>query len=441
MARPKGYVTRQAKRLSDGEINRRRFVMSMLSAGVTMPTALSLASRAEARVPKRGGTLRMALAEGSPLDTLDPARADNGFTRSLSFARGNALTEVTAAGEVIGELAESFEVSPDARHWAFTLRRDVTFHDGAPLTTGDVLATFARPHQRALLADVADMRASAPHQIMLELSRPDPDFARRLADPRLIVLPARADPEAAVATGPYRLERFAPGRIAELTRNPDYWKPGRAHFDAVKMIPVPDVTARQTALMTGEADYADMLDPRGVALLRRVPSLAITETAAGRHLALSMRTGIAPFDNARLRSALASVLPGQALVDRLLLGHGSALGPAPDPARAARLFRRSGHVGPVPLAASDDPIAREAARLIARHAAEAGIDVAICDPGSACGWLAEVRRAPDAPASGTANLLRINDISGHALSLTNVGAVAANHENDGARLAERWWFS
>ena len=77
MARPKGYVTRQAKRLSDGEINRRRFVMSALSAGVTMPTALSLASRAEAKVPKRGGTLRMALADGTSGDTLDPARAED----------------------------------------------------------------------------------------------------------------------------------------------------------------------------------------------------------------------------------------------------------------------------------------------------------------------------------------------------------------------------
>jgi peptide/nickel transport system substrate-binding protein len=415
MPRKAGYVTRQAERLSAGQINRRRFVASALSAGVTLPTALSLASKAEARVPKQGGFARAAFADR------------NGFNGALAFARGNALTEITASGDVIGELAETIGHSSDHRRWTFTLRKDVAFHDGQPLTSEDVLATLSR--QRPV--NVEEIRATGRLSLSVRLARPDPDFPRRLAGPRFVILPAGEEPGSANGTGPYVLNRFQPGVVAELTRNPTYWKPNRAHFDAVRLTALPEAISRQSALMTGEVDYADRIDPCGVALLRRIPTLSVVETPGSRHLALTMDSRKPPFDNADLRQALRHGISGQSLVERLLFGHGSIGEDHFRPEDARALYRRSGHAGTVPLAA--DAASRDATRLIVETAKLSGIEIKVVDPTGNDGWRAEIRDddIPDAHVP-----LRFHDIMAHSKAL----ARESHPDTDASRLVERWWM-
>lgn len=440
MKRPRGFVTRQAKRLSDGEINRRRFVMSALSAGVTMPTALSLASKAEAHVPRRGGVLRMGLAEGSARDTLDPARASNAFTRALASAQGNGLTEIDDNGAVAGALAQSLEPASGHRRWTLALRPGVLFRNGAPLTAEDVIATLDRHRQSGLLPDISTLDVLAPDRIAVTLTEGDAEFPRRLADPRLVILAKTGTPDRPIGTGPYRLERFEPGRVAELTRNPDYWKPGRAHFERVHLHALPDPIDRQTALMTGEIDYADRIDPRSAALLRQVPTLAVTEIASSRHLSLTFRDE-APFDRTDLRKALCRAVPGPALAERLLFGHGRGadLAGGFDLAGAARLFRRSGHDGPVPISVAEDPLARDAARLIAESAGRAGM--VLTPTNGPAGCRIEIMDGPPDRTAETHVPLWINDIAAHVKTLAQAGEPLANPQNAAARLIERGWFA
>ncbi len=440
MKRPKGFVTRQAKRLSDGEINRRRFVMSALSAGVTMPTALSLASKAEARVPKPGGLLRMGLAEGSARDTLDPAQASNAFTRALAYAQGNSLTEINEKGQFASALAQSLAPASGHRRWIVTLRPDVSFQNGAPLTAEDVIATLDR-HRQALLPDVTTLDTLAPDRIAITLTGGDTEFPCRLADPRLIILARTSTPERPIGTGPYRLEQFEPGHLAEFTRHPGYWKTGRAHFDRVRLRAMPNPLERQTALMTGEIDYADRIDPRSVALLRQVPTLAVTETASSRHLAVTFRRHVAPFDRTELRAALCRAIPGPTLAERLLFGHGRGadLAGGFDLESAAHLFRRSGHDGPVPISVADDLLARDAARLIADSAARAGIVLTPTDAPAGC--RIEIIDGPPVRTADTHVPLWINDIAAHVKTLVRAGDPRPNLQDEGARLIERGWFA
>ena len=432
MAHRKGFITRQARRLSDGEINRRRFVMSALSAGVTLPTAMSLASKAEGHAPKSGGHFRMGIAEASLTDTLDPSAATNGFTRLLAFARGNALTEITAKGEIIGELADRVETPDHGATWHASLRNGIAFHDGKALTSEDVQVTFQRHRDLGgLLSDVAQMTLRRGH-ITFHLARPDPGFADRLADPRLIVLPADAtDP--ATGTGPYRLTEFTPSKCATFTRNPNYWKAGRAHFETVELIALPDMRARQQAIMTGDVDYADAIDPRALALLQRVPALDILETPGTRHLALTSRGA---------GKALEQIVPDRTLLEQLLLGHGSmnAANNTPDPSAARRLFRTTGGTAPIRIGLRDAalPGLPDAARLIAAEAENAGLPV-------------EIRARTDGTTHAEIGWTRTdtgdayiavlaNDLAAHARALNHGDQIATNLENDGARITERWWF-
>ena len=138
------YLKNRAKLLTEKQIDRRSFVMSALAAGVALPAALSLAGQAEAATPKTGGKLRQAFGYGSTTDVMDPANSENGFMQAVQFARGNYLTEVSNTGELVGELAESFEPSNNASTWVFNLRRGVEFHNGKTMTPEDVIATFNR---------------------------------------------------------------------------------------------------------------------------------------------------------------------------------------------------------------------------------------------------------------------------------------------------------
>lgn len=441
MARKKSYITEQAKRLSAGEINRRRFVMQALSTGVTLPTAMSLASRAQAMTPRKGGLFRHATRHGSALDKLDPAASANGFTEIAIFTRGNHLTEVDRKGQLTGELAASFEASDDAKTWAFTLRPDITFHNGQTLTADDVIATFNR-FRRGLLEDITDIRKDTDHQVVITLTQGDTGFARRTADARLMILPSEngeiADTNTPIGTGPYILQSFRPGEAARFIRNPNYWKSGAAHFDEVYLLSVPKTSARHHAILNGDVDYADTINPNAVALIQTMPTLDMFEVKGSRGLRLSVE-GAA---NADLRLALSHAIWRQQLVDQVLLGHGRIGDDTPhppmealtcrfDPTKAAAYFQKSGHIGPIKLSSSEAefPGATHAARLIAASAAEAGITVEATD------------QIPTSSASRTLIPIWANDIAAHSKALAHTAQSATNFENDGNKIAERWWFA
>jgi len=137
-----------------------------------------------AELPRRGGRLRMALSGAARSDTWD---AGNGLfmqvaRQGLVF---DTLTEIAADGTLRGELATEWHAAAGARVWTFTLRRDVLFHDGAPFTSADVVASAA-----GFTGGV--VQARGPHQVVFRLDTPDPSLPMRLADPSYYIAAAHA---------------------------------------------------------------------------------------------------------------------------------------------------------------------------------------------------------------------------------------------------------
>ena len=93
------FIDLQTRKLMIGSIDRRKFMMSVLATGLTVPAALSLANRAEAATPKSGGLFRMGIAHGSTTDTLDSGTSENHFTLVNGYTFGNHLTEVGNDGQ------------------------------------------------------------------------------------------------------------------------------------------------------------------------------------------------------------------------------------------------------------------------------------------------------------------------------------------------------
>lgn len=400
----KEYIAKQAAKLTAGQIDRRQFVMSALAAGVALPSALSMAGNAMAMTPKSGGTLRYARRHGSTTDSLDPGTYENGFMTNTGYLYGNNLTEINEKGELIPELAESFD-SDDAQTWVFKLRSGVEFHNGKSLTAEDVVASInyhrseeSKSAAKGILSPVKDIRADGGN-VVVELNDPNADFPYLVSDYHLLILPSedgKLDATAGVGTGPYVIENFDPGVRVTAKRNPNYFKEGRAHFDGVEQLSIVDVTARQNALMNGDAEVIDGVDPKTVALLGRNPNLEILEKTGTLHYTFPMRLDVDPFGNYDLRMALKLAIKRQELVDKILLGHGALgndhpISPATsfyaegieqrefDAEKAAEFYKKSGHSGPIQLSTSDAAFAGavDAAQLIAASAKECGIDIEV----------------------------------------------------------------
>ena len=132
------------KRFEDGKISRREFMGRAMALGVAIGVASTMADKAMAASPKKGGHLRMGVGAGASDDTLDPATYGENFTQNMGFATRNYLTEIDREGNLVGELATEWSASDDAVQWTFKLRKDVKFHDGAKFTADDVIYTMNR---------------------------------------------------------------------------------------------------------------------------------------------------------------------------------------------------------------------------------------------------------------------------------------------------------
>lgn len=234
-------------------ISRRRLISAAVLAGVLSASGVSAGAR------RRGGVLRLGLT--GTADTWDPRHARGAFMRVAGQgAVYETLTEISASGELVGELATGWEPAEGARVWVVNLRPGVTFHDGRPLRATDVLASLALHRSDSpaapVLARIAAMRVTGPLQLRFTLSAPDANFPLALADPHLVIGPeGRFD---GTGSGLYRVAEFSPGERLRLLRVDSHWRDGRAGwFDALVLRAMPETSTRRAALISGHVDAID----------------------------------------------------------------------------------------------------------------------------------------------------------------------------------------
>ncbi len=383
-------------------------------AGAAALGMAALASRtADAQTPQRGGRLVLAATGGSAGDALDPRILTSIYHGNVAYGYGNCLTEIGENDKVLPELAESWEHSDGGKRWIFNLRRGVTFHNGKTMTADDVVwslnihrAADTKSGAKVLLAPVTDIKADGPNRVIVELNAPYVDLPQVMSDWHLLILPANTTEfNAGIATGPYAVKRFAPGQTLELTRNPNYWKPGRAHFNDVEMLAINDATARINGLMTGEIHLIERVDTKTVALLERNNQVQVFRSVTGGFRPFVMHCDTAPFDNADLRKALQLAIDREDYVKRVFRGYGRIGNDHPiapnnpffsaaiaqrtyDPDQARALYKKSGHSGPVVISASEAAFAEalDGVAVYKEHAAKAGIDIQILREPAAGYW-------------------------------------------------------
>ncbi|MEM7224796.1 MAG: ABC transporter substrate-binding protein [Pseudomonadota bacterium] len=302
--------------LTAGQIGRRDFMMGALAMGVSVAAASTMAEKALAATPNKGGTFRQGLTGAGSGDSLDPAQILDSYMINVSFGQlRNCLTEIDQQNKLVGELAESWDASDDASIWTFKLRKGVEFHNGKTLDSTDVVESIqhhlgedSRSAAKGIIANITDVKADGKETVVFTLSGGSADFPYLLSDYHLSICPAKPeggmDWESGVGTGGYVLKSFDPGVRTITTRNPNYWKTGYGHFEEIDTIFIADVAARTAALQTGEIDGMQNVDLKTVKLLERQPNVIVFHSTGNQHITLPMFTDTAPFDNNDLRLAL-----------------------------------------------------------------------------------------------------------------------------------------
>lgn len=340
------------------------------------------------------GTVRFGLA--TPPATLDPRFATDASAARLCRLVYAALVDFDARFTPVPALATWVEVSP--RLYRFTLRA-ARFHDGAPVTAGDVVATYralldpARASPlRGALAHVVSVEARDPRTVDFHLARPDPLFPGlltqgilRAADAGLAVLPSRP-----VGSGPFRVIAPPDGRRIALARVADGQR--------VDFVIVPNETTRALKLARGELDLLQGgFAPELGDWLAARPDLTVMARPGTVFTYLGFNLASGPTTDPRVRAAIAHAIDRAALIryvfrDRarpaatlLVPEHWASdprlAGPAHAPARARALLADAGFSPARPLRlrykTSNDPFRRRIATILQDQLKTVGIDLVI----------------------------------------------------------------
>jgi microcin C transport system substrate-binding protein len=308
-----------------------------LLGGLKLPADFQHFTYANPDAPK-GGTVVLA-ANGS-FDSFNafivrgsPAA---GIGRVYDTLLANNDDEASA---MYGHLAESVDVAPDHLSVAYTLRREAHFNDGTPVTAADVVWTFntlrekGLPSFRAYYADVVDAVADGDRRVVFHFKSAE-NHELPLTIGQLAVLPEHwwkgrdfAAPltEPPLGSGPYRVEKFDPGRSITYRRVPDYWAAnlptgrGLYNFDVLRYEYFRDPTVTFEAFKAGQIDFRTEGSAKNWATSYDFPAVAqglVKKEAVPQHLptgmqAFVMNTRRAVFKDRRVREAVNQVFDFQ----------------------------------------------------------------------------------------------------------------------------------
>lgn len=382
----------------------RREVMGWLMAmGATVATAGSIvtaAGKALAQTPKRGGSLRCAMALHGPSDTLDPQLV----TSAIDYVRGRATYNnlVQLDDDIVPqpELAEEFSPSDNAREWTFKLRRDVEFHDGSKLTADDVVWTMNRhigensiSKAKALVSTVKEWKKLDDYTVRAILNSPNADLPAALGTFHFRILKRETtDFSAPPGTGPFKIKEFKQGVRSVHERNDNYWRSGGPNLDELEIFGITDSVARVNALLAGDINMMSQLDPKAIKQVEAAPGFEVLSVPSGAYMSIVCMRDKSPGNNHDFVEAMKFLQRRERIVKSILKGHGTVGNDHPistaypdhcadlaqrpyDPEKAKFHLKKSGVTSVEMQVAEVDSGITDIALITQREAAKIGLNI------------------------------------------------------------------
>jgi len=328
-----------------------------------------------------GGEKVLVYARGGDSEKLDPQDTTSGESVKVTTQIFDTLVDFAEdSSKVVPSLATKWTVSEDGRTWTFELREGVTFHDGSPFNADAVVFSLNRlrdvndPNRHGGAFEytsnytvIDEVKANGPRMVVLRLKTSFAPFLANLAMfPASIVSPAAVNKlgpdfgQHPVGTGAFRFEKWVPKEKIVLSSNKQYWG-GAPRVDKLIFKVVPENAARRLELQNGEAHIIDGVNCADLDEIKKAGTHVALEAPGMNFGYLAMNTEKAPFNDPKVRLAVAHAVDKKRLVQLMTFGHGTpAVNPIPptvwsyndgvqdwphDVEKAKALLAEAGHAG------------------------------------------------------------------------------------------------
>lgn len=393
-----------------------------------------------------GSVLTAAIA-GEP-DQLDPQSTSAYFSFQVLENVFDTLVEPDENLEMVGALAESWEVSDDQLTYTFTLREGVTWHDGAEFTADDVVYSYNRIIDNELsnawrLGAIESIEAPDASTVVITVGAPTPDLLANLGNFKGLAIVQQANVDSGdivtnpVGTGPFKLSEYVGGDHITLAANPDFWG-GEPALGGVTFRFISEGSTAITALQNSEVHWTDSFQPQQVPSIESNDALVLGQVPSNDYWYLALNLKNAPWDKVEARQGIAyaidrdaiiqastqgTAVPNQLAIPETSSWYHEYSTYSTDPAKAQELFDAAGGVDGTTIrfmATSEYPETVTSAQLIADQLSQFGITVDITTVDFAT-WLAEQN-------AGNFDLLMMGWLG----NIDPSGFYYAQHHTDGA---------
>lgn len=315
------------------------------------------------------------------------------------------LTRFGPDGSVKPALAQSWAIENDGARYVFSLQPGVKFHDGADFTAEDVkfsldraMAEGSTNAQKGLFANIDSVDIVDDTTVAINLKQADGSLLFNLAWGDAIMLDAASAGTAAtnpVGTGPFVFDRWVQGDRIDLVKNPTYWGES-ARLDKASFKFISEPTAAYSAILAGDLDaFPNYPAPENLAQLDADPRYSVVLGSTEGETILSTNNAVPPFDDIRVREALAHAINRDEIIDGAMYGYGTPIGThfaphnpayldltaqsAYDPDKAKALLKEAGYESGLTVSLKLPPpaYARRGGEIIAAQLRDVGITAQI----------------------------------------------------------------
>jgi peptide/nickel transport system substrate-binding protein len=298
-------------------------------------------STAHAQKPVYGGSL--AIAQGVEPPGLDPTTATSAVIPRVVY--GNVmegLVKIDRTGKIVPALAGDYKVSMDGKEYSFSLKKGVKFHDGKAFGAEDVKLTFDRlmdPKNATAhpeyYKDIESVQVVDPSTVKIRLKNVNSMFLFNLARPDSIIVNHQAVDKLKtepIGTGPFKFVEWVRGDHITLAKFDGYHRKGIPYLDKVTFKFIGDPSAQIANLKAGDVEaIAYDITPENAALLEKDPKFRVLNGYTTTKVILSTNNSRKPFDDVRVRRAMAHAIDRTALMKGAMSGYGVPIGSHMDP--------------------------------------------------------------------------------------------------------------
>jgi peptide/nickel transport system substrate-binding protein len=292
-----------------------------------------------AEEPKRGGTLQVAVfADAWSLDPIH-IQTTEGDRIFLDAGIGEALYDWSVAkGEYVPRLATALpEISENGKTYIIPLRKGVKFHDGTTFDAHDMVYSFNRildPDSESYIhkkyTDIVEsVEAADDYTLKIVLKTPDNAFMAKLQSRDVAPVSKETVEKAGkdygtkvvVGTGPFKFVEWLQGDRVVVERFEDYWQEGIPYLDKIVYKIIPEESTALMQLRLGEVHILEDVARKDIATLKEDENITVELVTGIEHEQIYLNTARPPFDDIRVRQALAHAIDRQAIIESVFEGY------------------------------------------------------------------------------------------------------------------------